>query len=284
MVQFNNTVNRAPSVIADHLAVDVSVERRFFNELLKNLDVEHQRLIFWLGTKFPTLSAMKKGEDSSKELSRASKPALTGKQRQEITADAYDACPVYTTSAAAVPTMIQVAIPMRTNARGTVYLVTKLLIHLRNGLQVANGGHDVAPGHHFHLLIANLAIKSHSLPKRTVFAYAKRKPLTLFVPDKETAHRVSAVMHIPNTPSAAEACFADQDSSGESFYGEKRSSSRHQRQDKPRSPMGVTKSASTTSSVDRLGRASTTCLHCMQACEMKDYGQYIIRSIVMISS
>lgn len=180
--------------------------------------------------------------------------------------------------------MIQVAIPIRTNAREIVYFVTKLLIHLRNGLQVANGRHDVAPGHPFHLLIANFAIKSHSLSKITAFAHAKRIPLTLFVPDEETAQSVSAVLHILNTPSAAKACFADQDSSGESFYSEKRSNSRHWRQGKPRSPMGVTKSASTTLSVDRLGRASTTCLPCMQACEIKDDGGYIIPSMVMISS
>lgn len=113
--------------------------------------------------------------------------------------------------------MTQVAVPVQTNARVSIYLQPKPSIQSRRGLRVANGVLDVESGDPLHLIIANFTKNSHSFPKRAVVAYATQNLLALLLPDEETARSVSTVLQIPGTPSAAEASAADQDFSSDKF-------------------------------------------------------------------
>ena len=93
--------------------------------------------------------------------------------------------------------MSQIAVHDVSTASGLVYLEPKAAVQERDRVGTANRVADIMPNEQMAITKSNFAKTPKSLPKGTIFAYAKRNPLAIHAIFEKASRTLESVLHLP---------------------------------------------------------------------------------------
>ena len=85
-----------------------------------------------------------------------------------------------------IPHMSQVAVPVRTEASGLVFLEPKHSVLARHNVRTANGVAEVKGNRPFKIVVSNFFEQPRMLHKRMTIGYATRNPTGVYCLNDET--------------------------------------------------------------------------------------------------
>ncbi len=93
--------------------------------------------------------------------------------------------------------MSQVAIPVRTEASGLVFLEPKHSVLVRHNVRTANGVAEVKGNRPFKIVVSNFSEQPRMLQKEMTIGYATRNPTGVYCLNDESSRTFETVLNLP---------------------------------------------------------------------------------------
>ena len=194
-VRFGSTMYRVSFLVVERLVVSVIIGTAFMNRHVRGIMCIDREIKLTRAT-IPILSRHR----GWKQYVNAKSPSTETPDGPPVRQDADNINHPQTVKLVkivTIPPMSQVAVPVRTNASGLVFLKPKHSVLVRHNVRTANRVAEVKGNRPFKIAVSNFSEQPRMLHKGMNIGYATRNPKGVYRLNDEISRTYEAVLNLP---------------------------------------------------------------------------------------
>ena len=194
-VRFGPSMYRVAFLVAERLAVSVIIGTSFMNRHVRGIMCMDGEI--WLTrAKIPILSRhprRKPGAEPPLESRKVTEDPSPNRERDNVNLPHTVKLAKFVT----IPAKSQLAVPVRTEASGLVFIEPKHSVLARHNVRTANGVAEVKGNRPFTIVVSNFSDQPRMLHKGMTIGYATRNPTGVYCLSDEDSRAFENVLNLP---------------------------------------------------------------------------------------
>ena len=194
-VRFGSAMYRIAFLVAERLAVSVIIGTSFMNRHVRGIMCMDGEIRLTRAT-IPILSRHHERKPYVEAPSSAGEPPseVSPHRKEENFSCSHT---VKLSKPVTIPPRSQVAVPVRTEASGLVFLEPKHSVLARHNVRTANGVAEVKRNRPFTIVVSNFSEQPRKLHKNMTIGYATRSPMGVYCLNDENSRAFEQVLNLP---------------------------------------------------------------------------------------